>query len=67
MKTNAPHPTASSGARLPNGTNVRFDRATCRRLQATADRYRISKADLIRHAVLRSLPEWETRGVTLTA
>lgn len=67
MTANAPQPTARPGARLPNGTNVRFDRATRRRLQATADRYRISKADLIRHAVLRSLPEWETRGVTLTA
>lgn len=56
-----------SPTRMPNGTNVRFDKVTQRRVDRIAKKYRLKKATLIRSAVEAKLLEWETKGVVLQA
>jgi predicted transcriptional regulator len=52
---------------LPNGTSVRMDAVTRRRVDQLARRYKVKKADLIRNAVYDALPRWEVEGVKLVA
>jgi len=52
---------------LLNGTNVRMDKTTWKRVDSLARQFRIKKADLIRNALYEALPRWEADGVRLTA
>ena len=42
---------------------VRFSPADKRRLENVARRFRLNSSEIIRRAVEKALPEWESRGV----
>jgi predicted transcriptional regulator len=54
-------------SKLQNGTNVRMDIETRRRVERLARRLRVKKSDLIRNAIYDVLPKWERHGVKLAA
>jgi hypothetical protein len=65
LRYNAPQTSTmkTESDRLGNGTNVRFDAATRRRVERLAKQHGLKKADLIRNALSHKLAEWEREGV----
>lgn len=54
---------SANNERMGNGTNVRFDEATRRRVDKLAKKHGLKKADLIRNALEWKLSEWEREGI----
>jgi len=45
--------------------SIRFDQATDTRLSDLANRFGLSRSEVVRFAVLQKLPEWEKKGVII--
>jgi predicted DNA-binding protein len=56
-----------STERLLEPKNVRLPAMLDARLTRLAKSFSLTKSDLIRQALAIQLPEWEQRGITLTA
>ena len=54
-------------ARVPNPKNIRFDDATIATLSTLAERFSLTRSDLVREAVKQKLREWKESGVIIMA